>query len=392
MLSSFPARLAYGMVALGIFFKTQQETHSVALAGVAVGINGIAGASTAGLRGSLSDRFGMKWPLRFLVPSYATSLLILNFMHSSKSILIFTYIVGVTAPPINLSIRPLWKDAVPQELLRTAYAADTSIASSTNILGPIVATSLALSAHPASVLILTSIFAAVGGGSLMSLRITRNWIPEKRPEKRQSIFKYRAIRVLAIEGMFIGIAFGAFEVAVPSTTTLAGVAHRTSWILGAMGLGNIIGGLLGGLVGKRTSPLRGLRKTYIGWIVVSLPLAFANPDWSLIICALLLGGFTGAQQVFYWEIVEAVRPKGWASGALGWLWTIEGSFQAGGAALGGWVAERFTPHFAFAMTSLSIVIGFIIILSSRSVLAASDKVPTDENDLAAMKDNNNSLN
>ena len=392
MLSSFPARLAYGMVALAIFFKTQQETHSIALAGLAVGINGIAGAATAGLRGSLSDKYGMKWPLRFLVPSYTVALLGLNFMHTSKSILIFTFILGISAPPINLSIRPLWKDAVPKDLLRTAYAADTSIASSTNILGPVFATALALSSHPASVLILASMCMALGGGSLMSLRITRQWVPEARPEQRQSIFRYKAIRILAIEGTFIGIAFGAFEVAVPSTTTLAGVAHRTSWILGAMGLGNIIGGLLGGLVGKRTSPLRGLRQTYIGWIVVSLPLAFANPDWSLIICALFLGGFTGAQQVFYWEIVEAVRPKGWASGALGWLWTIEGSFQAGGAALGGAIAERFSPRYTFAMTTLSILVGFIIILSSRTVLAASDKIPSDENDLAAMEDNNNTLN
>ena len=62
VLAAFPARVSYGMVALAIFFKTQQATGSVAVAGLAIGINSLAGAATAGLRGSLMDRFGQKWP------------------------------------------------------------------------------------------------------------------------------------------------------------------------------------------------------------------------------------------------------------------------------------------------------------------------------------------
>ena len=68
VLAAFPARVAYGMVALSIFFKTQQTTGSVAVAGLAIGINSVAGAATAGLRGTLMDRFGQKWPLRIFVP------------------------------------------------------------------------------------------------------------------------------------------------------------------------------------------------------------------------------------------------------------------------------------------------------------------------------------
>jgi MFS family permease len=68
VLSSFPARVSYGMVALSIFFKAQQTTGSVAIAGLAIGINSVAGAATGGLRGTLMDRFGQKWPLRIFVP------------------------------------------------------------------------------------------------------------------------------------------------------------------------------------------------------------------------------------------------------------------------------------------------------------------------------------
>ena len=35
----------------------------------------------------------------------------------------------------------------------------------------------------------------------------------------------------------------------------------------------------------------------------------------------------GALQVFYFEVLDAVRPKGSATASLGWLWTIEGSMK-----------------------------------------------------------------
>jgi len=67
-ISAFPARLAYGMIGLGIFFKAEQETGSIAIAGFAIGLNSLAGSLTAGLRGSVMDKFGQKWPIRILVP------------------------------------------------------------------------------------------------------------------------------------------------------------------------------------------------------------------------------------------------------------------------------------------------------------------------------------
>ena len=148
-ISAFPARLAYGMIGLGIFFKAEQETGSVAIAGFAIGLNSLAGAATAGLRGSVMDRFGQKWPIRILVPMYSGLILLLNTMETRQSILFTAFILGITAPPINLSVRPLWKDIVPESFLRTAYAFDSSMMSSTSVIGPVVITALSLSSRPA---------------------------------------------------------------------------------------------------------------------------------------------------------------------------------------------------------------------------------------------------
>ncbi len=387
VLSAFPARVAYGMVSLGIFFKVEREIDSIAFAGLAVGINAAAGAATAGVRGMIIDTYGMKWPLRIQVPGYALMVLVLESASAKPLLLLFALLLGLTAPPINLSVRPLWRDAVSDDWLRTAYAVDTAVMSAAGVIGPVVVTSLALSSHPASALMTASAAMAIGGGSLATTKIARNWRPEAKPEVKVSMWRHKPLQLLVVEGCFIGFGWGIFDVAVPAFATIEDVPHRTAWIFTAMGVANIIGGLLGGLVSKKTTPLGALRKTYIAWFAVSIPLAFTYPDWSMVIGGACLGLVGGAIQVFYWEVMEAVRPQGSPTGMMGWLWTIEGLFMAIGSASGGWISERFSPQSALAITTTCIGLGLLILNIGRGRLAAANKLPTDEEDLAAMKDN-----
>ena len=386
VLSAFPARVAYGMVGLAIFFKVS-ETQSISVAGLAIGLNAAAGSFTAGIRGSIMDKYGMKWPLRILVPGYASMMIALNMSHDRNTMLILAFFMGLTAPPINLSVRPLWRDAVSEDWLRTAYAVDTAVMSAAGVIGPVIATTLALSSHPGSALIAGALFMVTGGGALAIVKISRNWIPEKQPEVKVPMWRHKPLQLLVIEGCFIGFGWGIFDVAVPAFAKLEGVAHRTAWIFTAMGIANIVGGLLGGLVSKKTTPLGALRKTYALWFLVSLPLAFTYPDWSMVIGGALLGLVGGAIQVFYWEVMEAIRPQGSPSGMMGWLWTIEGTLMSIGSASGGVISEKFSPSLALALTTICIGIGFLILTIGRGRLADANKLPTAEEDLAAMKDN-----
>jgi MFS family permease len=190
-----------------------------------------------------------------------------------------------------------------------------------------------------------------------------------------------------IEGCFIGFGWGLFDVAVPAFATLEGVPQRTAWIFASMGIANVIGGLLAGLVSKNRSALSTMRKTYLIWFFVSIPIAFTYPGWSMAIFGAALGLVGGAIQVFYWEVMEAVRPKGSQTAALGWLWSVEGSFMALGAALGGYLSELFSPRLVLATTSVCIGLGFIVLSLGRERLKEADRIPESEEDLEAMKDN-----
>jgi MFS family permease len=385
-ISAFPARLAYGMIGLGIFFKAEQETGSIAVAGFAIGLNSLAGSITAGLRGSVMDKFGQKWPIRILVPLYAALILLLNTMETRQSILVTAFILGITAPPINLSVRPLWKDIVPHSYLRTAYAFDSSMMSSTSVIGPVVITALSLSSHPGLGLGTTAALMFIGGIALSLTPVSRDWIPEKKQKNQQKLWRDRAIQLLMLEGCFVGFGSGVFNVAVPAFATQEGVQHRVAWIFATLGAATVVGGLLGGLVSRKLAPLSAFRVVYLLWFIACIPIAFTYPDWTMALVCGCIGFLGGAQKVFYFEVLEAVRPKGSQTSSLGWIWTVEGSFMAIGAAVGGVVSETYSSQIGLAILPIMLFIGLIILSIGRGRLSAANDVPTDDEDLQAMKE------
>jgi hypothetical protein len=379
--------MAYGMISLSIFFKVQQTTGSIAMAGLATGVNGITGATTAGLRGTLIDKFGMKIPLRFFAPSYALLILLFSSGSSSTQLVIFAGVLGFSAPPINLSIRPLWKVTVPSDQIRTAYAIDTAVMNSVGVFGPLAATSVALNYSPELALQICSTLIFIGGIALSLSPQLKRWSPEKKTSKDLAVWRTPAMQLLMLEGVFIGLGWGAFDIAIPAFTTLENIPHRTGILFAIMAAGNVIGGLFAGMVSKKTSSLAAFKRTYFFWFIFSLPLAFTYPDWSMMIVTASMSLMSGGLQVFYLEISEAVRPKGTAVAALGWLWTVEGTFASIGAALGGFISEHYSPRYCLALTTICVGIGYSIMKGGAGLLKAADRIPTEEEDTDALEAN-----
>ncbi|MFM1757915.1 MAG: hypothetical protein RL193_492 [Actinomycetota bacterium] len=377
LIAATPARMAYSMISLSIFFKTERELNSITLAGIALGLNALAGSLTAGMRGNVIDKWGQKWPIRILVPGYAIGIILLNIASSKTEILIWSLVLGFSAPPINLSVRPLWKQIVPDGKVRTAYGLDSAVMNAVGIIGPAVATTISLSKYPGYALGSCAALMLIGGVALEFTINHRNWFTEKKDPNEAKLWKVPAIRLLMIEGCFIGLGWGFFDVGIPAYATLENVPHRTAWLFSIMAFFNVVGGLVAGLIKKRRSAYLTMRRTYLGWFIFSLPLYFTYPDWSLAVVGALLGLTGGALQVFYFEVLDAVRPKGSATASLGWLWTIEGSMAALGSALGGWVAEAVSPRACLAVTTLMLVTGYILLSAGRKRFSAADVILAD---------------
>jgi len=379
--------MAYGMISLSIFFKVQQATGSIAIAGLATGVNGVTGATTAGLRGTLIDRFGMKIPLRFFAPSYALLILLFSTGSSKTQLVIFAGILGFSAPPINLSIRPLWKVTVPADQIRTAYAIDTAVMNSVGVFGPLLATTVSLNYSPQTSLRICSLLIFIGGAALSMSPQLKKWKPEKKSSSDLAVWRTPAMQLLMCEGVFIGLGWGAFDIAVPAFTTLESIPHRTGIIFAIMAAGNVVGGLVAGMVSKKTSSFAAFKRLYFFWFIFSLPLAFTYPNWSMMIVTATMSLMSGGLQVFYLEISEAVRPKGTAVAALGWLWTVEGTFASLGAAAGGFISEHYSPRYCLGLTTICVGIGYLIMKGGAGLLKAADRIPTEGEDIDALSAN-----
>jgi hypothetical protein len=57
-----------------------------------------------------------------------------------------------------------------------------------------------------------------------------------------------------------------------------------------------------------------------------------------------------------------------------------------GAAVGGVVSETYSPQVGLAILPIMVFIGLIILSIGRARLSAANDVPTEEEDLQAMKD------
>lgn len=384
LLSTLPARVAYSMVGLTIFFHVQHSIHSISTAGFALGLNGIAGAITAGARGSIMDRFGQRWPLRVLVPAYSASLIGFSFVNTRTSLLLVATILGASAPPINLSARPLWRHAVPKELLRAAYAIDATAMNGAAILGPVLATSISLSIGAEWSLRLCALLLFIGGAALASQSISKKWMPEVKPPGTRPLWKVPAMRLLMLEGAIIGFGWGSFDVGVPAAATLVHHQSLSGPIFAALSFGTVLGGLAGGLSSRKVSSRKGMLLSYSAWALSAIPLFFVYPSWQLILVGFLIGIAGGPLQIFYWEVIEAVRPAGTAVSALAWIWAVEGTFASFGSALSGSIADHFGARWALSITPAAILLGFCVVLLGRGLLVKADRRPSAESDEAAI--------
>ena len=362
VLSSLPPRIAYGMSGLAIFFHTQQITDSLAMAGYAVGTYAFISSLTAAPRGHIIDKFGMTKPLAILIPCYALSAALMGLIADKASLIIAcSALMGLSAPPINMTVRPLWKDVAGEAMSRTAYALDSSILNSTGLVGPVVATWVSLHFSGPAAMYMVSGFMFTGGMAMLTSPMSRAWKPEAKVPGEKGLLRSPAMRILALEGTLIGFGWGFFDVTIPSAATLAGQPGWAAPAMAAIALGGLVGGLIAGSRFKHTEPGRGLIIGQTIFALLALPLFLVPPGLATVVLVFIVGLPAGVSQIFYIEVVDTVRPRGTAVSALGTLWFIEGSAAAAGNALAGVFAENFGTMIGCILVSVMFVISVTVL-------------------------------
>lgn len=389
VLSVLPARIAYSMVSLTIFFYVHETTGSLTKAGIAIGAASLAGALTTGPRGSLIDRVGQTGPLLLFVPLYAGTLIALSMTTNFSTLVALAAFLGLASPPINISSRPLWKVALPANELRVGYAIDSISINSTMVLGPTLATTMSLGVGGNWALRLIAFLMLLGGSLMVTMPLSRRWKREQKEAGQASLFRSAGIRLMAFDGIFFGFGNGIFVVGIPAAATLINRAELTAPMLSASAVASIAGGFVAGLVSKKLTALRGMLLAYVATGIGTIPLPWVRPGWQMGTLLVVTGFALGTSMVFHWEVIEAVRPRGTAVGALAWLWSIEGTATAMGSAVGGYLIDKWGITLSLCITVVMYNLASAIAIGGRKALSAADQLPDEEELTEALADSAN---
>lgn len=354
VLSIIPGRIAYAMLGLATFFYVHKSSGSIALAGLATGAEMLASSLTAGFRGHFIDKYGQTIPLSIFMPTWAFFVAVFSQVQSPFWILTTAAFIGLTSPPVNLASRPLWRTAVPAEQIRAAYALDTTLMNTTLVIGPFIATALALSVSESFALWTTATSMLLGGGLMISMPLSRNWVPEPNPGGALTALRHKGFRILAFEGALFGLGWGVLEIAIPSSATMINQPGLSAPLVATLAAASVVGGLMVGSFKKSVTPMRGLKYASLGMTTSAFFLIPSHPGISMGVALAFLGLAGGFAMVYHWEVIETVRPEGTATTAQAWLWTVEGSMIAVGSSIGGYIAETFGSTYAFICVAVGL--------------------------------------
>lgn len=175
--AAFIARIPISMVALGIVLMVSELRGSYALAGIVAAAYTISSALLSPLGSRAVDRWGQMRVVRVLVVVHAVSLLLLAWATvadaGSFALVALAIVSGSTQPATGALVRARWAHVLgPDIRLRTAFAFEGVLDELIFVIGPPLATFLAVALSAPAPVVASAVLVSVGATLLLVQRGT----------------------------------------------------------------------------------------------------------------------------------------------------------------------------------------------------------------------------
>ena len=318
------ARMQMSMSGVGAVLFVSAERGSYAVAGIASAVFSIAAAVIGPQVSRMIDAHGQRKvvPLQLAVhiPAIAAIIVVGITTTLNWPIYLLAGIAGAAAPNIGPLVRARWSNQLTgSPMLRTAFAWESLIDEVVFILGPPLATVVALQLFPSAALVLASIFLVVG--TTLLLMQTRTEPPASGTSRAKS---GRAAILLpgiaGIAGIFVllGGVFGTFEVTTVAFAKEQGEAGMAGLLLALYSFGSLTGGLVFGVLNLRASLVRQYVTAACVLGVVTLPIPFLGSVWALGAGALVAGVAVAPVLISGMALVERIVPAARLTESMSW--------------------------------------------------------------------------
>lgn len=379
VLGGFLGRLPMGMRALGCLLMVSATTGSYAQAGVVAAAMTVSQAVANPVLGRAVDRHGERRMLLLALGAHALSLGSLMLLAVDRqplwALVPAAVASGLTGLPLGSLVRARWSalvGATPR--LPAAYALESVLDELVYLVGPVLATTLAVTVFPAAGLLGSLVLLTVG---TLILAATAPPAPSKTVAagvRRRSVVRIPGVPLLLGVCALMGCYFGAVDVGILAFTEERDAAAMAGPLLGLLALGSLLAGLVWGAV--RSWPL-GLPARLLGCAaalaVAALPLLWASTLPVMAVCMLLSGIAVAPAMITGTLLVEKLLPRVSLTEGFAWMSSAIAIGMATGAAGGGRLIDRTDSRDALAFAVAAAVGTLLITALARPRLAAGTR-------------------
>lgn len=377
-LSGLLARMQLSMAGLGAVMLLSATRGSYAVAGTVAAIYAVSAALVGPQVSRLIDSFGQRRivPVQLAVhlPAVAGLVAFAVFSDLNWPVFLLALFAGSSSPSVGALVRARWSNLLrgsPQ--LRTAFAWEALIDEVVFILGPPLATILALQITPSAALIIATVALVTGTVLLITQRST-----EPPAAGRSNATSGRSAILLpgvaGITAIFVllGGVFGSYEVATVAFAKEEGAPTAAGLILALYAVGSLGAGLVYGAMTLRAPLSKQFLAAAVGLAVVTFPLPLLGHLW-LVAAGLFVAGIACSPVLIAGTaLLERIVPSHRLTEAMTWNASGVAVGIAIASPLAGVVIDRFGAAPAYWVTAGCAVLAFVVAVSLYRVLRRAD--------------------
>ena len=344
------------MLSLAFLIHFERIFDSYGAAGLVLAAMSIGQAIAGPLTSRMMGRWGMRPVLIITMTVCATSIILMALLPLPVvGLMLIGFLAGLSMPPIQPAVRTIYPKVVNSRQLTPLFSLDASAQEIIWVLGPVIATFVAIQVSTVAGILLAAVFLIGGGIWFVALpEVGRVRIPRSK-RKIGAVLKRPTVLLSTVVGFMLVAAAASVEAGVVATFEHG--SSDSGWVLAIFAVGSLLGGLALGHspIGPLALAGRMLIVT-IGMVLACLWLNF----WWLSATLFLAGiGIAPAFAVLFGIVSASVKFSDTAE-AYGWIGTGQLIGAAIGSAIGGFAIDHYGPSSAIIVAAGFAALGTLI--------------------------------
>lgn len=382
------ARSGQAMLGLGLVLMVSELYDSYSLAGMLTAVWAVSWAVGTALLSNLVDRYGQRrvmYPAAIISASALLVVVAFALLQWPVWALVAPSVVaGATGGSPGALVRARWKNLLSDSpALHTAFALESTLDEVTYMIGPVIATALAVGIHPSAGLVAAAVSSLVGAVLFYSQRATEPAVhPPVAGAPRQGpgrVMFFPGVAGVVAVNLLIGAMFGGIDVTVVAATSSWDQRAAAGVVLGMFSLASAAAGFAYGARAWKSALWVRFAVLVVAMFAASAALLVADSVVTLALVGMVFGVTVAPTLINGNSLIGRLVPESQLTEGLAWMGTGIGIGAAAGSSVCGHVIdlagypEAFMAVAGFGLAAL--VLAFASLPALRAFSARTKPEP-----------------